>query len=67
MVADAGNYTDVYGAFNFARQYGIDKRSVEEGILVVRAYTLHQVRRLISVDLPEIDQKYQEVSLFLSC
>lgn len=59
MVADAGNHTDVYGAVNFARQYGMSKKNVAERILVVRAFTVHQVRRLISVELPEIIKKYQ--------
>jgi Rad51 len=59
IVADAGNHTDVYSAVNFARQYGISKKDVAEKILVVRAFTVHQVRRLISVELPEIVQKYQ--------
>jgi ribosomal protein S27AE len=57
-VADAGNHTDVYSAVNFARQYGMSKENVAERILVVRAFTVHQVRRLISVELPEIIQKY---------
>jgi hypothetical protein len=59
MIADAGNHTDVYGAVNFARQYGMSKESVAERILVVRAFTVHQVRRLISVELPEFVHKYQ--------
>ncbi|MFL6309727.1 MAG: hypothetical protein ACJ70T_06990 [Nitrososphaera sp.] len=59
MVADAGNHTDVYSAINFARQYGMSKKNVAERILVVRAFTVHQVRRLISVELPEIVKKYQ--------
>jgi DNA-directed RNA polymerase subunit RPC12/RpoP len=58
MIADAGNHTDVYGAVNFARQYGMSKESVAERILVVRAFTVHQVRRLISVELPEFVHKY---------
>jgi hypothetical protein len=59
MIADAGNHTDVYGAVNFARQYGMSKESVAGRILVVRAFTVHQVRRLISVELPEFVHKYQ--------
>ena len=59
MIADAGNHTDVYGTVNFARQYGMSKESIAERILVVRAFTVHQVRRLISVELPEFVHKYQ--------
>jgi DNA-directed RNA polymerase subunit RPC12/RpoP len=65
VVADVGNHTDVYGTVNFARQYGISKKNVAERILVVRAFTMHQVRRLISVELPEIVQKYQVRSVIV--
>lgn len=65
MVADAGNHTDVYGTVNFARQYGMSKKNVAERILVIRAFTVHQVRRLISVELPEIVQKYQVRSVIV--
>jgi DNA-directed RNA polymerase subunit RPC12/RpoP len=65
MIADAGNHTDVYGTVNFARQYGMSKESVAERILVVRAFTVHQVRRLISVELPEIIHKYQVRSVIV--
>jgi DNA-directed RNA polymerase subunit RPC12/RpoP len=59
IIADAGNHTDVYSAVNFTRQYGMSKKNVAERILVVRAFTVHQVRRLISLELPEIVLKYQ--------
>jgi DNA-directed RNA polymerase subunit RPC12/RpoP len=65
MVADTGNRTDVYGAVNFARQYGMSKENVAERILVIRAFTVHQVRRLLSVELPEIVQKYQVRSVIV--
>jgi hypothetical protein len=59
IIADAGNHTDVYNAVNFTRQYGMSKKNVAERILVVRAFTVHQVRRLISLELPKIVLKYQ--------
>jgi DNA-directed RNA polymerase subunit RPC12/RpoP len=59
MVADTGNRTDVYGAVNVARQYGMRKENVAERIFVIRAFTVHQVRQLLSVELPNIVQKYQ--------
>jgi hypothetical protein len=65
MVADAGNRTDVYGVVNFARQYGMSKKNAAERILVVRAFTVYQVRRLISIELPEIVQKYQVRSVIV--
>jgi hypothetical protein len=59
MVADTGNRSDVYGAINFARQYGMNKESVAERILVIRAFTVPQVRRLLSAELPKIISEYQ--------
>ena len=59
MVADTGNRSDVYGAINFARQYGMNKESVAERILVIRAFTVPQILWLMSKELPMIIQKYQ--------
>jgi DNA-directed RNA polymerase subunit RPC12/RpoP len=65
IVADTGNRTDVYGAVNFARQYGMSKENVADRILVIRAFTVHQVRQLLSVELPKIVQKYQVRSIIV--
>ena len=65
MVADAGNKTDVYSAVNFARQYGMSKKDIANRILVVRAFTVPQVRRLLSIELPEIVQKYRVRSIIV--
>jgi hypothetical protein len=59
MVADTGNRTDVYGAVNIARQYGMNKENIAERIFIIPAFTVHQVRQLLSVELPKIVQKYQ--------
>lgn len=59
MVADTGNRSDVYGAISFARQYGMNKEDVANRILVIRAFTVPQVWRLFSKELPLIIQKYQ--------
>ena len=59
MVADTGNRSDVYSAINFARQYGLNKEKVANRILVIRAFTVPQVWRLLSKELPVIVQKYQ--------
>ena len=59
MVADTGNRSDVYGAISFARQYGMSKESIANRILVIRAFTVPQVWRLLSKELPLIIQKYQ--------
>ncbi len=65
MVADTGNHTDVYSTVNFARQYGMSKEDVADRIFVIRAFTVHQVRRLLSVELPKIVQKYQIKSIIV--
>jgi DNA-directed RNA polymerase subunit RPC12/RpoP len=65
MIADAGNRTDIYSTVNFARQYGMSKEDVAKRILVVRAFTVHQVRQLLSVELPEIFQKYRVRSVIV--
>lgn len=59
MVADTGNRSDVYGAMSFARQYGMNEESIANRILVIRAFTVPQVWRLLSKELPIIIQKYQ--------
>jgi hypothetical protein len=43
----------------------MDKENVADRILVVRVFTVHQVRRLLSVELPKIIQKYQIRSVII--
>jgi hypothetical protein len=59
MIADTGNRTDVYGAINFARQYGLNKEKAADRILVTRAFTVSQVMKLLTIEVPRIIQKYQ--------
>jgi hypothetical protein len=59
VIADTGNRSDVYGAINYARQYGMNKENVADRILVIRAFTVPQVRRLLSKELPKIIHEYQ--------
>lgn len=59
MVADAGNRSDVYGAVNFARQYGMRKDEVADRILVTRPFTIYQLKRLLATEMPKVIQKYQ--------
>lgn len=59
MVADCGNRSDVYRAINFARQYGLNKESAADRILVIRAFTIPQVWRLLSGELPKIITEYR--------
>jgi hypothetical protein len=65
LVADTGNRSDVYGAINFARQYGMDKERTAERILVVRAFTIPQVHRLLSIEIPSIIRKYKIRSVII--
>ena len=65
FIADTGNRTDVYQAINFARQYGMDKERVANRILVIRAFTVSQVRKLLNVELPKIIQRYQIKSVII--
>jgi DNA-directed RNA polymerase subunit RPC12/RpoP len=59
LVADTGNRSDVYGAINFAMQYGMNKERVAERILVIRAFTIPQVLGLLSIEIPTVIRKYQ--------
>jgi hypothetical protein len=65
MIADLGNRTDVYNAINFARQYGLNKENVADRILVIRAFTVSQVLKLLAVELPKLIKKYQIKSVFI--
>jgi hypothetical protein len=65
LIADAGNRTDVYRAVNFARQYGLNKEKVGDRILVIRAFTVSQVLKLLSVELPKLIRKYQIKSVVI--
>jgi len=65
LVADTGNCSDVYRAINFARQYGMKKESVAERILVIRAFTIPQVLRLLSIEIPSVIRKYQIKSVII--
>jgi hypothetical protein len=65
MIADTGNRTDVYQVINFARQYGMNKEKAANKILVTRAFTVSQVLKLLSVEVPRIIQKFQVNSVII--
>jgi hypothetical protein len=65
LIADASNRTDVYRAVNFARQYGLNKEQVGDRILVIRAFTVSQVLKLLSVELPKLIRKYHIKSVVI--
>lgn len=53
LFLDGGNNSDIYQCVNFARQYGLDVRKVLEGIVVSRAFTIHQLAWLVIHELPK--------------
>ncbi|MGI0019756.1 MAG: hypothetical protein ACREAY_04740 [Nitrososphaera sp.] len=56
---DAGNNSDVYQCVNFARQYGLDIKKVLDGIIVSRAFTIHQLTELIARDLYKVVRQFR--------
>lgn len=54
---DAGNCSDIYQACNFARQYGLDSKSILDRVIVSRPFTIHQLAGLIVHDLDELLQR----------
>ncbi len=54
---DAGNCSDIYQACNFARQYGLDSKSILDRVIVSRPFTIHQLAGLIFHDLDELLQR----------
>jgi hypothetical protein len=59
VIVDAGNKSDIYQMVNFAMQYGMDIEKVIDRILINRAFTIYELNRLLSVQLPKLMQKYQ--------
>ncbi len=53
LFIDAGNMSDIYQCVSFARQYGMDLMKVLDGIIVSRAFTIHQLASLVITELPE--------------
>jgi hypothetical protein len=53
VFVDAGNSSDVYRCASIARQLGLEVRKVLRGIVVSRAFTIHQLAALVARGLPE--------------
>ncbi len=53
VFVDAGNSSDVYQCVNFARQFGLEIQKVLRGIVVSRAFTIHQLAALVAHELPK--------------
>lgn len=54
VFVDAGNSSDIYQCVNFARQFGMDVLQVLEGMVVSRAFTIHQLAGLVAHELPKV-------------
>jgi Rad51 protein len=54
IAIDAGNSSDVYQVVNFARQYGLEIKGVLKNIFVSRIFTIYQLARLITHELPRM-------------
>jgi hypothetical protein len=66
IIVDWGNSLEFYLFVNYARQYGIDTKSVLQQILVTRAFTVHQLTDLIITDIPKIIQHYNSKMVIIS-
>ena len=59
IVIDAGNTSSVYQCVSFARQYGMDVSKVLDGIVVSRAFTIHQLASLVITELPKAVKRFK--------
>ena len=66
IIIDAGNSLDFYLFVNFARQYGLDIKSILRQIIVSRAFTVYQLTNLIINEIPEIIQRYNSKVVIIS-
>ena len=48
LLIDAGNCSDIYQCVDYARQFGLDIDKLLDGIIVTRAFTVHQLAALVS-------------------
>jgi hypothetical protein len=55
---DAGNCTNLYQCVSFARQYGMEVRSILKSIVVSRVFTIYQLAGLVIRRLQEIIQGF---------
>jgi hypothetical protein len=55
---DAGNCTNLYQCVSFARQYGMEIRSVLRSIVVSRVFTIYQLAGLVVRKLQEVIQRF---------
>ncbi len=58
VLVDAGNSSDIYRCVSFARQFGLEVQKVLRGIVVSRAFTIHQLAGLIAHELPKAIRQF---------
>lgn len=58
VMVDAGNSSDMYLCVSFARQFGLEVQRVLRGIVVSRAFTIHQLAGLVAYELPKAIRQF---------
>ncbi|AFU59700.1 hypothetical protein Ngar_c27790 [Candidatus Nitrososphaera gargensis Ga9.2] len=66
LCIDAGNSTNLYQCVNFARQYGMDIRTVLRRIIISRAFTIYQLAGLVIRKLPEVIHQFSTKIVVIS-
>jgi hypothetical protein len=55
---DAGNCTNLYQCVSFARQYGMDIKSVLRSVVISRVFTIYQLASLVVRKLEQVIQRF---------
>jgi len=63
---DAGNSSDVYQCASFVRQFGLEIHRVLRGIVVSRAFTIHQLAGLVAYELPKAIREFNSRIVVIS-
>jgi hypothetical protein len=63
---DAGNNSDIYQCVSFARQLGLEVQKVLSGIVVSRAFTIHQLAGVIAHELPQAIRQFNSKLVVIS-
>jgi Rad51 len=63
IVVDAGNTSDLYQYINFARQYGLNIKTVLQSIIVSRSFTIYQLANTIINELPKVIDQMSGVKI----
>jgi hypothetical protein len=66
VFVDGGNSSDVYRCASFARQFGLEISKVLRGILVSRAFTIHQLAGLVAYELPKAMREFNPKIVMVS-